>query len=134
MNQKQAIARLTKRLGRKLAWRVNKNALRADERDEEREASRALRAEAQELKAALEARCAELLKDPQYVALRERYKEADDAANRALSRSMSKAITVGKIELGFFLVAAEGDTWEEVVQKVESSSDKAIHRTSKEPV
>lgn len=124
MNQKQAIARLTKRLGKKLAWRVNKNALRADERDEERAASRALRAEAVELKAALEARRAELLKDPQYVTLRERYKAADDAANRALSRSMSKAITVGKLgELGFFLVSAEGDTWDEVVQKVESSTN-----------
>jgi len=119
VNQKQALAKLRAKLGAKLGWRIDDRAPDEQERLEERELSRPHRADAVEYKALLDARRAELLKDPEYVRLREQYKASDDAANRALSRSMSSRITVGKFgDLGFFIVVASGDTWDEVVRKV----------------
>ena len=118
MNQKQAIAKLTKIIGPKIGWRINSKALDEAGRAEQLEAGKAMRATERTLKDALDARRAELLKDPVYVDLRNRWNVAKDAADKALSRSHSKPIEVGRTGELFFTVLASGDSWEDVVEKL----------------
>lgn len=120
MNQNEAIKKLQKKLGRDLAWRVNRDAPNAEDRAEYREQSRLLSAQVAATKDAMEKRRAELLKDPEYAALRDKYQATKDEQSRAFSMSRSFRISVGTItkSLGFFHVQAEGDTWAEVVEKI----------------
>jgi hypothetical protein len=118
MNERQAIAKLKKKIGPKIGWRYNKGALDAEGREQERQRLIAMRAEEEALKEALDAMRAKLLADPEYVQLRERWHNAKEAADMARSRSYVHPITVGRMGDMFFTVVADGDTWDDVVQKV----------------
>lgn len=118
MNQKQAIAKLRKIIGGKLGYRTNNGALNAEQREAQAALSRSLREKERELKEALDARRAELLKDPVYVDLRTRWNAQKDAADAALSKSHRKPIEVGRYGELFFTVLASGDNWDEVVTQL----------------
>jgi hypothetical protein len=123
MNEKQAIAKLRKVIGQGIAWQYSRGALNAAGRDSEREKARALRTEEHALKEQLDALRAKLLADPEYVALRKRWSDTKDSADRASSLSYSKPIKVGRNGAMFFTVLADGDTWDEIVTKLLPSSN-----------
>jgi hypothetical protein len=121
MNQKQATAKLKKIVGKKLAWRINSNALAQAERDEQSAVCRSMRETEKALKAALDEMRAKLLNDPVYVQLRADWNAAKDAADRALSKSHRKPIEVGRMGELFFTVLASGDSWADVIEQLSSS-------------
>jgi hypothetical protein len=124
MNQQQAIAKLRKMLGPKMAARVNEKALPGEKRAEESRKVPALQARTRELEAALHARRAELLADPAYQALKAELEAARNAADLTRHRAAQKRITVGVNSALFFHVRAEADTWAEVVAIVEAEQQK----------
>lgn len=121
MNERQAIAKLKKIIGPKLAWRENRRALDANAREEKSLRAKELRIQQRAAQEALEAKRAELLRDPEYVALRQKLQSIKEEADVALSQSRQRKITVGKLSgvggVEFFHVLAEGDDWAEVVEK-----------------
>lgn len=124
MNEKQAIAALKKIVGQKLGWRVDNKAPGVDERAAFSAEHSALRLRERELRDQLDAKRAELLRDPAYVALREQHQQAKEGADRAGSMSRHYRITVGKIggDRGFnyFHVMAQADTWDAAVEKIKA--------------
>jgi molecular chaperone GrpE (heat shock protein) len=127
MNERQAIARLKKLLGKNLAYRVDSTALVGEEREEAKEQRAALAAEHQAVKAALEARRqAVLAADAAYQRLRAEYDRTKAAADKAAGKAFARRITVGTAKgvggLSFFSVQAEADNWTEAVEIIERKS------------
>lgn len=121
MNQTQAIAKLRKTLGEKFAYRVDKSAPNAEQRDAIRVRYEAAKRIAEEADAKRKARYLELLQDPVYVQLKKAAEDTKAAAEKASVGLHQRRITVG-IDLGlFFSVKAEGDNWAEVVATVGAS-------------
>lgn len=118
MNQAQAISKLRKLLGPKLAYRISKTALRADARAEAAVKARELLEKKRAVEEALQKRRAELLADPTYQSLKAESEALGNEHERARSLTLHKPITVGRTEGIFFSVEAEGDSWAEVVAKV----------------
>lgn len=122
MNQSQAIAKLRKILGPKFGFRVDKTALDADGRAKASAEVKRLNEKKATVSEAMEARRAELLRDPVYQALRAEHAELDALRSKALHAAHSKRITVGTIGEMFFSVRADGDNWDEVVAKATGSA------------
>lgn len=123
MERAVAIKKLTKLLGKNLYWRIRANAPTREEREAAQAALPAARAERQALKEKREARRLALLDDPEYKQL----VAADDAAyercEKLRSLSWSYKIAVGhNVGLGFH-VKAEGDSWEEVIDKLQQKNN-----------
>ena len=122
MKRETAISRLKKALGSRATWQINADAPDADERATALARLREAVAELAQVKAAREARAAVLLADPEYRALRAQ--EAAIIAERDSLRGKANSyrITVGKIvgpsAMPGFYVAAQGDTWEEIFDKL----------------
>src|SRR6516162_5240773 len=121
MERSIAIKKLSKMLGKGFGYRVNTKA----QMREEREAIRT------ELKTAVEARDRlgkladdrrnELLRNDQdyqekYAAHKEARKKVSELNGRAYSNKISVGISSGM----FFFVKAEGDNWEEVIEKLQA--------------
>jgi hypothetical protein len=122
MDQKQAIVRLGKLLGEDFAYRVDKHALRADERSAMLAKHKAAIAAVATASEALEARRKVILAaDADYQRLVAERVAAVKARNN-LPSCHAKPITVGRSGSLFFSVVADGDTWAEVVEKVENQS------------
>jgi hypothetical protein len=122
MERSVAIKKLTKLLGNKLAWRVNPKAPKHDEREEARAALTTLIHERKALQEQCDARSdAILAADPEYQRLKAEYRAIREKVDHLSAISHTHKFTAGTItSLGFFHVHAEGDTWEEVIAKVEA--------------
>jgi hypothetical protein len=115
MSPAQAQAALKKLFGKAAAWRYDESALKGEEREALVAALPNLRQTREAAKAAMEARRDELLRDPEYVKLREAYQRASKEAEIAFSRSIHRRVTVGKCNGMFLSVVAEGDNWQEAI-------------------
>ena len=118
MERSVAIKKLEKLLGKKLAWRINPKALDAEERQAARETLTAAIAERKALQEKRDARERELLADPEYQQLKAAAKAAAENAERISGLTRCFKITVGTNEGMFFLVKAEGDSWEQIIEKL----------------
>jgi hypothetical protein len=124
MNLTQAKAALRKLYGDKAMWRYNDKAPKGDERAELLAAIEPLRAAEQELSAKLDARRIELLLDPQYVELQQQWRAARREAQLAIGRAHTRRVTIGKHSMGFFMVEAEGDNWQEAIDAARAKAAK----------
>lgn len=118
MERSVAIKKLENLLGKKLAWRINPKAPDAEERQAARETLPAAIAERKALQEQRDARQRELLADPEYQRLCAAAKVAAENVDRISSVTRHHKITVGTNEGIFFLVKAEGDSWEQVIEKL----------------
>lgn len=123
MERVVAIKKLGKMLGKSLGYRVDPTAPRADERDQAREEAKTLNAafnaaaeaEAERQKAILGA-------DAEYQRLKAETKRLREAKDRAWSKSHHYKFTVGTSNGMFFHVRAQGDSWEEVINKLNTKA------------
>ena len=115
MNQAQAITKLRKVIGAKLAYRTDKGAPDADGRAAIRAEWIVAKQVADQAEAARKARYEELLKDPEYQRLKAVAVAANKAAENKRAGLLRHRITVGRDQGFCFSVVAEGDNWDEVV-------------------
>lgn len=123
MNQKQAIAKLSKLIGPTFGYRVDPKAPDA----EQREALHAAWAEAKARRDAAaevrDARRAEVLRaDAEYQRLKGEAAAAEAALERAGAGRWHYRVSVGRCSKLFFSVVAEGDNWQEVVDKATNNA------------
>lgn len=119
MERVVAIKKLGKMLGKNLGYRVDPKAPTAEERAAATAEAKALSAEYKAAEEAREARLSAVLAaDAEYQQLKAETKRLRDAKDRAWSISRHFKITVGTTNSMFFHVRAEGDAWEEVIEKV----------------
>jgi hypothetical protein len=123
MNERQAIAKLHKLLGKRAAYRIDDKAPDAETRAAYRAALPDLRADEKEAREALDARRAEVLAaDPVYQSLLCRWRTVKQTTDNAASIGYRSRITAG-VDMGIGLsVKAEGDNWQEVIDKLESAT------------
>lgn len=119
MNKAQAIAKLSKLLGKNMGYRINKGVLKPEDRPAVIAKAQALRAKRDVAREAKDARYRVLMKDPEYVRLTAEHKAIEAEMQAASYQASQKAITVGVDGGMFFSVTAEGDNWQEVIDLVE---------------
>jgi hypothetical protein len=125
MEKSVAIKKLHKILGKGFGYRENPKAGTREDREKAKVDLKVASAERQRLNEALEARKREILSgDTEYQRALAAYREAGKRASALSGQAYGHRITVGNSTnvcgLGFFHVAAEGDNWEEVVEKLAS--------------
>ena len=123
MDKNTAVKKLHKILGKGFGYRVDPKALLREERDEARAALKGATAERDKLRAECEARRQAVLDaDKEYQERYEAYKAARKQVDQLSGKLHSYRVTVGNTSnaggFGFFHVKAEGDNWEEVLEKV----------------
>lgn len=119
MERSVAIKKLTKLLGKDIAWRVDLKAPNEEGRIEAREKLKVVGGERDALAKQRDARMQELLQgDAKFQELRAAAKEAKDRADALLGLSHRYRFTVGTRNSMFFMIKAQGDSWEEVIRKV----------------
>lgn len=123
MNAKEAHKKLVKLIGPRFAYKTRKNALTGENRERAKRVLQDLNEQTELAKAELDARRQELLRDPEYVEIRERLQSLRVQTTRAAARAHTTPITVGRSDGMFFYVEASGDTWAEVVAKVEEKRE-----------
>lgn len=117
--------RLAKLLGKSAYWEINQTAPTADQRAEFSAKMPALRAAKDAARQRMEARRAELLKDPEYLRLKEESIAADKASQHAAGMSVFYPISVGTRDSLFFRVEAQGDSWDAVLEAVTAKKARA---------
>ena len=117
MNKTQAIAKLRKIIGPRLAYRIDRDAPNAAERAASRAEWTVAKQAAEQAETLRKARYEELLKDPEYQRLKAAATDAHKAAENKRVGLMRHRITVGRDEGFCFSVVAQGDDWDEVVSK-----------------
>ena len=116
-----AIKKLSKLLGKSLAYRVDPAAPTGDERREARAAYVAAEQKAAMLLAQKEARMKALLDaDLEYQQIKAFHELAKKERDSIASRGHHYRFTVGTTDGLFFHVKAQGDSWEDVIAKVEA--------------
>ena len=119
MERSVAIKKLGKLLGKRLGYRVDRDAPDAETRAAVRQQLPGLRAAEQQAEAAMDARRAAILAaDPEYQALAEAFKLARAGRQAAAAATSRYRITVGISGAVFFHVKAQGDSWEDVIAKL----------------
>lgn len=120
MNKAQAFKILRPLLGKNLAYRERPDAQLADEREAQRERARDLGQTVDMLRDQRDARAKLLLEqDAEYQRLKGLHAAASKQKQTAFSLSHQYRVTVGRTtSIGAFFVEAEGDNWQEVVDKV----------------
>ena len=122
MERAVAIKKLGALLGKSLGYRVNNKAPNADERVAAKAGIPVAFAERDHLDRLLqERRRAILAADQEYQTLRVRYAAAKKLADELSSAARSYKFTVGISSGMFFHVKAEGDSWEDVIEKVRTA-------------
>lgn len=120
MERAVALKKLGKLLGKSMGYRVDPKAPDQDDRDEALAKLREERPVKKTLDQQMEARRAELLKgDAEYQRLKAEYTEVAkrcDELSYICNRYRFTAGTMGQL---FFSVKAQGDSWEEVIAKIE---------------
>lgn len=121
MQRTEAIKKLGKLLGKSLGYRVDTQAPTKDERTAAYEQFKAAAKERKTLEEKRNARRQEILAaDAEYQALVAAHKEAKEHADKLGAVSRQYKFTVGTNSGMFFHVRAQGDTWEEIIDKVEA--------------
>jgi hypothetical protein len=120
MERAIAVKKLGKLLGKHLGYRINPKA----PSQEEREAAKAQMAlaveERNKLKELRDARFRAILDaDQEYQSLHAAHKAAYEHVHELSSIMLTHKITVGVSNSMFFHVKAEGDSWEDVIAKLE---------------
>lgn len=119
MERTVALKKLQGLLGKKMGWRINPKAPSSEDRQAAREAMTPAIAERNTLKEQCDARHRALLEgDAEYQRLNAARKAASENVERLSSVTRHFKITVGTSEGMFFMVKAEGDSWEEVLGKI----------------
>jgi hypothetical protein len=126
MNKQQAMIKLRKLWGDKAMWRYDESAPTADQREEAEALRLTLRQARNEAEAAMEARRAELLADPEYVRLKEAYQDADKRreANDMITRHYR--VTIGRSTGFAFMVEAQGDNWQDAFDKLDAKRNAKV--------
>ncbi len=120
MERSVAIKKLTKLLGKSLGYRVDPKAPDQDDRDEARAKLKIANAERDELDKQRKARFEQILQaDAEYQRLKAAHGEARKRCDELLSISSHYRFTAGVMNSMFFMVKAQGDSWEEVIAKIE---------------
>lgn len=116
-----AIKKLGKMLGKSFGYRIDPRAPTPEDRAEATAEAKTLSAEYKMADEAVEARLnAILTADAEYQRLKAERKRLRDAKDKAWSKSRHFKITVGTTSSMFFHVRAEGDSWEDVIDKVDA--------------
>jgi hypothetical protein len=125
MERSVAIKKLGRLLGKKFGYRVNDKAPTKEEREAARaELQSALREKKRIGDKVTERYQAILAADAEYQALVVEAKASRERTDRLSGILHSYKITVGTSNNLFFLVAASGDSWEEVIEKVATDNHK----------
>lgn len=123
MERSVAIKKLGKLLGKSLGYRVDTRAPTADERLDARAALGVAREELSVVSSKIaERREAILSGDHEYQALKVKGEAARKRVDKLTSITSHYKITVGITSSMFFHVRAQGDTWEQVIAKLEKAS------------
>lgn len=121
MERTVALKKLGNILGKKLGYRVDPRAPTKDEREAASAELKAAFKKRNELRAQREARYAAILAaDTEYQTLKAAQAEAQKVVDKLGAITRHHKITVGVSESMFFLVKAEGDSWEEVIAKLQT--------------
>jgi hypothetical protein len=125
MERSVAIRKLHKILGKGFGYRENPKAGTREDREKAKAELKVASAERQRLNEALEARKREILGgDEEYQKTLAAYREAGKRTSALSGKVHSYRVTVGTSDraggFGFFFIKAEGDNWEEVLEKVTS--------------
>jgi len=119
MERAVAVKKLGKLLGKGMGYRVDLKAPTADEREEVTKQLPAVRAAREQAERALDERKRTLLTaDPEYQTLLAAYRQARKHADEMFSVVHHYRFTVGTSNGMFFHIRAQGDSWEEVIEKV----------------
>lgn len=121
MERSVAIKKLGKLLGKKLGYRIDPKAATPEEREAARAELDPAMKERNALRDRRDARSKAILAaDPEYQSIVAAHKVAVDKVEKLSWITRRRKITVGTSEGLFFLVKAEGDSWEEVIAKIEA--------------
>lgn len=125
MERAVAVKKLAQLLGKNMGYRVNPKAPTAEERQAAKEALPALSAALHEAQKAMHDRRERLLaEDSEYQTLIKTYEAAENLRGKTRGITSSYKFTVGTSMsvggLGMFNVRAEGDSWEEVIAKLQT--------------
>lgn len=119
MERAVAVKKLRKLLGKSFGYQIAKDAPTREEREAAKVELIAATKELDALRQKTEARRQDLLKaDAQYQALIADCKIAQKRRDELLGKSHTYKFTVGTSNSLFFYVRAEGDSWEEVFEKL----------------
>jgi uncharacterized coiled-coil DUF342 family protein len=122
MERHIAIKKLTKLLGKNLGYRVDLKAPYKDERDEARAKLKEVGVEREALREKVRARCNALLAaDEEYQRLKADMTVASKTWDELASKSRHYRFTAGVMNSAFFVVKAQGDSWEEVIDKIQKA-------------
>jgi hypothetical protein len=128
MTRDEATRKIKKLLGPKALLEARGEISAPDKRERAREAARFLKARTVELDAKIAARQKELLDVPDYQAMLAERKTLRKDANDLLGDQLHYKFQAGTLGgfTGFpiFHVEAQGDTWEEVIAKLEEKKKK----------
>jgi len=126
MERSVAIKKLGKLLGKQMAYRVDPKAPTPEERAAAREQLKAACAERDKLVEQLEARRKAILEvDAEYQSLKAARELAGKKVDKLGWIARHYKITVGTLNSLFFSVRAEGDSWEQVIAKIEGERQAA---------
>jgi uncharacterized protein (DUF3084 family) len=123
MDRSTAIKKAHKILGKGFGYRENPKAGSREDREKAKAELKIASAERQRLNEALEARKRELLSgDEEYQKRLAAWRESGKRTSALSAKSHGYRITVGTSMnaggFGFFSVRAEGDNWEEILEKI----------------
>jgi hypothetical protein len=119
MERAVAIKKLGKILGKSLGYRVDPKAPDQDDRDEARTKLTAASEAKKLLNERMIARSREILEaDAEYQQLKAAYGEARKSCEELSEIVRSYRFTVGTSSGMFFMVKAQGDSWEQVIAKL----------------
>lgn len=124
MERKTALAKLRTRLGKGFAWRENKGWKPKEVREAALEANKVLKDEKLRLSTALDTLRKTLLQDPEYQNILAAYTAVRKQMNANTGVMLTKRFTVGTANSLFFHVAADGDSWEEVLAELDRKEGK----------
>jgi hypothetical protein len=120
MERHIAIKKLTKLLGKNLGYRVDPKAPDADDRAEARARLKEVGAERDALREQVRKRCNALLAaDEEYQRLKADFEAARKTCDELSSINIGYRFTAGVSRGPFFVIKAQGDSWEEVIAKVQ---------------
>lgn len=119
MERAVAIKKLGKILGKSLGYRVDLKAPDQDDRDEARAKLPDATAKRKALSERMEARRLEILQaDAEYQRLKADHADAKKVCDELFGITCRYRFTVGTSNSLFFMVKAQGDSWEEVIAKL----------------
>jgi hypothetical protein len=126
MERLTALKKVKSLLGPKYGYRIDKFAVSPEEREAARQELPAAQAEYKKLKEQREARRQSLLEgDAEYQRLNTECVKSVRHCEKLSGAIYRRKFTVGKSNGLFFVVKAEGDSWEEVIEKLTAKKQNA---------